>query len=58
MARGCGHEELVSDESQPTRTGAVEQGSRGIHDVESRCQATTSEDTAKREDLKCTVVTL
>jgi hypothetical protein len=46
MAKGCGHEEVVLDGSQPASTGGVEHGSVG-----SRYQATTGEDTTDIEYL-------
>jgi hypothetical protein len=44
------------DWHQPTRTGAVEHGSREIYSIGSRYQATTGEDTADWEDLVRVVV--
>jgi hypothetical protein len=41
----------LRDRRQPARTGAVEHGSWGSYDVESRNQATTGEDTADWENL-------
>jgi hypothetical protein len=42
--------------SQSEKTGAVEHGSSGIYDVESRYQTTTVEDTEDWEDLVRAVV--